>query len=183
MKRIALIVSLMFLLIGQAQAESGDQYYLVNLGYTQKDISEKPDPLILASLSYGYGLTQKWAVEVDYAQSISGGGLTKEITPTESVDGDYSVWFMTLGAAYRHIFLDTFYFKGKAGFTFGEDELKFNDNTAVDNDKKSIEAFSGGLGVGYLAGDVIGSSVTVEAGLVMHSQDLMSLMIGANATF
>jgi len=181
MKRIALIVVLVFLSIGQAQAEKGDQYYLANLAYTLVDESADPDPLMLVSLSYGYGLSQKWALEVDYTQSFSGGEYKETDTVTNTTnEGEYSLWALSVNAAYRHLFKDVFYFKGKIGYTYGEDELTRSEDSTKSSE---INSLSGALGVGYLAGNVVGSSLTLELMLAKQSENLTSIMIGANATF
>ncbi len=179
MKRIALFVGLVFLFVGQAQAEKGDQYYLANLAYSLVDISADPDPLMLVSLSYGYGLSQKWALEVDYTQSFSGGEYKETDTGTNT-KGEYSLWALSVNAAYRHLFKDVFYFKGKIGYTYGESELTRSEDSTK---SKELNSLAGALGVGYLAGNVIGSSLTLELMLAKQSEDLTSIMIGANATF
>jgi len=182
MKRIALLVVLVFLFIGQAQAEKGGHYYLANLGYAFVDVSGDPDPLMLASLSYGYGFSQKWALEVDYTQSFSGGEYENSDggTPPIITKGEYSLWALSVNAAYRHLFKDVFYFKGKIGYTYGDSELTSSEDSTK---SKEINSLSGALGVGYLAGAVVGSALTLELMLAKQTEDLTSIMIGANVTF
>ena len=180
MKRVALIVSLLLMFAGQAQAEKGDQYYLLNLGYTFKDATLDPDPIILASFSYGYGLNQKWALEFDYFRSVSGGAY-KDEQGSSPVTGDYSIWAVSANAAFRHLFNDSLYFKGKIGYTYGEDE--FTSSEEGGGEKAKLGSLSGGLGIGYLAGAAVGSSLTLELMLAKQASDLFTPMLGVNVTF
>ena len=178
MKRIALIIGLVFLGVGQVHAEKGEHYYLGNVGYMFKEISESPDPLMVLAFTYGYGINSNWALEMDYMQSISGGGYKTSGTP--EAEGEYSLWAFTGNVAYRHLFKEVFYFKGKLGFTYGEDKLT---SSLVGDDKKELTALSAAGGVGYLAGDILGSSLTLELMITKPSGDLTGIMVGANATF
>ena len=178
MKRTVLF-AVLFLSIftGQASAESGDQYWLADLGLMMVDNGDDPDNLTILGLKYGYGLTEKLALEIDYTQSLSGGAYEdKDINE----DGEYSVWLLGANAAYRQVFMKSFYFKGKLGLSYGEEKR----TSSLDpTDKEDVTSITGGLGVGFLAGKVVGSSLTAEAELTMHDSDLMSFTIGANVTF
>ena len=177
MKRTVLF-AVLFLSIftGQASAESGDQYWLADLGYMWKDAKDDPDALMILGLKYGYGLTEKLALEVDYTQSLSGGSYKTDVDG----DGEYSVWLLGANAAYRQVFMENFYFKGKLGLSYGEEKRT---NSLDLTDKEDVTSITGGLGVGFLAGKVVGSSLTAEAELTMHDSDLMSFTVGANVTF
>ena len=64
--------------------------------------------------------------------------------------------------------------------SYGEEEI----TSSIDKtDSNDITDPNIGLGVGYLAGTVLGSSLTLELMLARQAEDLTSIMIGANATF
>jgi len=178
MKRTVLFAVLFLSTISsQALAERGDHYWLADLGLMMVDNSDNPDNLTILGLKYGYGLTERLALETDYTMSLSGGAYEdKDINE----DGEYSVWLLGVNAAYRQVFMENFYFKGKLGLSYGEQKRT---NSEVSTEKEDVTSITGGLGVGFLAGKVVGSSLTAEAELTMHDSDLMSFTVGANVTF
>jgi len=184
MKRLIILLSILFSMSTLTIAKAGEHYWLIDAGMLWNDKSEKPDGSVLAGLSYGYGFNANWAVEFDYKQTVSGGEYSHTITPVNAVDkesGEFSVWILSSNIAYRHLLMDSLYMKGKLGFNFGEEER--TSNISSREKKTDISSFNAALGAGFLAGDVIGSSLTVELEFAIHQEDLMSFMLGANATF
>lgn len=167
-----------------SQAEAGEPYWMLGLGALWKsDSTYDPDMLQAASITYGYGFNEHWAVELDYLQSFGGGEFSRrDSTLTSGKEtGEYSTWMSSLGINYRHLINDTFYLKGQAAYNYVEEERTSSEAGMGDY---SVE-HSGliGLGGGVLLGDVVGSSLTLELDYTYYFNDLMGLMIGVNATF
>ena len=185
MKRLLVLFFVLTSAASTAHAENGDQYWFAHAGLLFDDKSEKPDALTMLGLTYGYGITEKIAMEIDYNHSLTGGGYSKTlpapVNGNSTEDGKYSLWMLSANAVYRHLLLESLYFKGKLGFTYGKEER--TSNIPQNADKQTLTSVDGGLGIGYLAGAVIGSSLTIELEYTIHKQDLMSLMLGANITF
>jgi len=169
---------LMFGLTGHANAEKGDQYWMAKAGLSFFDKSQdEPDSLQAINFTYGYGLTKAIAAEVDYQQSV-GGGAYKRSDNTE--EGEFAYKLFSVGAAYRHVFYESLYFRGKLAFAFGDEERT---SSLVATETSDVTNFSGALALGFLAGDVIGSSLTLELEYIQHSSALSSVLLGANVTF
>ena len=176
MKRtVILLCVLVFSSIGQAQAEMGDHFYLLKGGLMWADSADKPDSLTTLGLTYGYGLTERFSLEIDYDRTISGGAYTR----TGGSKGEYKYWLASADFAYRHLVYKGIYLKAKAGYMYGNEAVT---NDAGDQDD-TIQGLNGSLGLGYLAGDVLGSSTTIELSYTWHKQDITSAMLGINLTF
>ncbi|MDH3327246.1 MAG: hypothetical protein OEM38_11080 [Gammaproteobacteria bacterium] len=175
---------MLFGLAGQANAENGDQYWMAKAGLSWFDNIDGPDSMNALNVTYGYGLTKSLSAELDYQQSIGGGGYSK-VSDAETEKGEYSYQLVSVGGAYRHVFYESLYFKGKLAFAFG-DETRTSSflGSDVTNDATSdVTNLTGGLALGLLAGNVVGSSFTLELGYIKQSSSLSSVMLGANATF
>jgi hypothetical protein len=178
MKRtVFLLCVLVFTSIGQANAESGDHFWLLKGGLGWRDAPEKPDALTLLGLTYGYGLTQRFALEFDYDHSIVGGAYNT----AEPEKGEYDLWLASANVAYRHLFVAGVYLKAKAGYSYGN-EARSSDKAGNDDDG-SVNGISGNIGLGYLAGPLLGSSTTFELSYTWYKQDITSAMLGINLTF
>jgi len=177
-RSISVVFLLLFGMAGQANAEMGDQYWMAKAGLSWFDYSDKPESMQAINVTYGYGVTKAIAAEVDYQQSVGGGAYSKAGGIEK---GEYSYKLFSLGAAYRHVFYESLYVRGKLAFAFGDEERTSSEpnNNATDD----VLNFSGGLALGALAGDVIGSSLTLELEYIQQSSSLSSVMLGANVTF
>jgi len=164
--------------VGQAQAENGDQYWMAKAGLSFFDKSDSPDSMQAINVSYGYGITKSIAAELDYQQSIGGGGYSKDAI---SEKGEYSYKLASVGAAYRYVFYESLYFRGKLALGFGNEERTSDLPDA--SETSDLTNLSGSLALGALAGDIVGSSLTLELEYTQHSTDLSSVMLGANVTF
>ena len=175
------IVILFLILLGmtsQAYAERGDQYWMAKAGVSFFDEKESPDYMQALNLTYGYGLTKAIAAELDYQQSVGGGKYTVSST---GETGKFSYKLVTIGAAYRHVFYERLYFRGKAAFGFGDEER--NSSDPANDDTSDVKNLTAGLALGVLAGDIIGSSLTLELEYIQQADTLSSVMLGANLTF
>ena len=176
MRRSIIVLFLMlFGVVGQASAEKGDQYWMAKAGMTFFDHEDSPDYLQAVNFTYGYGLTAAIAAEVDYQQSIGGGkySLTGE-------SGEFKYKLASIGAAYRHVFYERLYFRGKLAFAIGDEERT---SSLVATSVGDVANVAGGLALGVLAGNVIGSSLTLELEYIKQSSSLSSVMLGVNLTF
>ena len=177
MKRtVILLCVLVFSSIGQAQAEMGDHFYLLKGGLMWVDASDDPDSLTTLGLTYGYGLTERFSLEIDYDRSISGGAYTT----VSNGKGEYKIWLASADFTYRHLLFSGVYLKAKAGYMYGNQERT---NDFSENQDDDIQGLNGSLSLGYLAGAVLGSSTTVELSYTWHKQDITSAMLGVNVTF
>lgn len=163
----------------QANAENGDQYWMIKAGATWFDKADKPDSLQALNVTYGYGLSKSFAVEVDFQQS-AGGGKYSTIENGNAEKGTYSYNMGSIGAAYRYVFYERLYFRGKAAFAYGA-EMRTNSLTGTAT--ADVQSLTGSLALGLLAGNIIGSSLTLELEYIKQSDTLSSAMLGANLTF
>lgn len=167
-----------------SRAEAGEQYWMADLGVQWNlDSSFDADMLQVASLTYGYGLSSDWAVELEYLQSIGGGAYSRDVTINSAPateKGEFSLWMTSLGMNYRHLFGDTVYLKAKLAYNYTELDRTSSTNSG---DLEPLHNLEMGLGAGFLFGDVIGSSLTAELEYTIYNADLMGLMLGVNATF
>jgi len=175
-RTVILLCVLFFSSIGQAFAERGDHYYLVKGGVLWLDADDNPDSLLNLGLTYGYGITQRISLELDYDRSISGGGYST----TANGEGEYKLWLASANLAYRHLFFSGIYLKAKAGYMYGN-ESRTNDTSGDEDD--TVHGLNGSIGLGYLAGPVMGTSTTIELSYTWHKQDITSAMLGVNLTF
>ena len=184
MRRVLPLVSILFCIIFTPQLKAGEHYWLVDTGIASINKSESPGPAFLVGLSYGYGFNKNWAMEFNYNQTVAGGSYSNDlqfpVNTKNTEKGKYQLQLFSSNAVYHHLITDNLYLKGKLGFTFGEEKR----TSDIGNGKtSSVNAINGAIGGGYLAGPVIGSSLTVEMELAMLKQDTFALMLGANATF
>ncbi|MDH5257794.1 MAG: outer membrane beta-barrel protein [Gammaproteobacteria bacterium] len=180
MRRSIFIMCLLLSAIsGQANAENGDQYWMVKAGLSWFDYSDSPDAMTAANITYGYGVTKNIAAELDYQQSIGGGEYSK-VVGADTEKGEFAYKLFSVGAAYRHVFYESLYFRGKVAFAFGDEERT---SSLIKNDTSDVTNLTGSLALGALAGDVVGSSLTLELEYIQQSSELSSLMLGANVTF
>lgn len=169
-------------LISQAVAEKGDHFWLLKGGMMWLGKSESPDTLNMAGLSYGYGLTQRLSIEIDYDRTYSGGKYSStDDASTTTEKGEYKLWLTSINLAYRHLFYKGIYAKVKAGYAYGN-EARSSD--LVDPDKDgNLHLFAGQIGLGYLAGPLIGSSTTIELSYARFRDDINLAILGINLTF
>ena len=180
MRRSIVILFLMLSgMAGQANAERGDQYWMAKAGVTIFDHEDSPDILQAVNFTYGYGITSAIAAEVDYQQSIGGGGYSKT-AGSQPEKGEFSYKLASVGAAYRYVFYESLYFRAKAAFAFGDEERT---SSIASTNTSDVTNLTGSLALGALAGDVIGSSLTLELEYIKQSKSLSSFMLGANVTF
>lgn len=186
MKRtVILLCVLVFGSINQAVAENGDHFWLLKGGMMWLDKPESPDSMNMAGLTYGYGLSQRFSIEIDYDRTFSGGKYSSTTVPEtgDSVTetGEYKLWLASLNIAYRHLVYNSIYVKAKVGYVYG-DEARSSD--VADADKSnSLHSIVGQIGLGYLAGSLIGSSTTIELSYARFKQDMNSVIVGINLTF
>jgi len=178
MKRsIFVLVVLAFGFVSSANAEKGDQYWMLKAGLSFIDNSDSPDAIQSLNITYGYGITKAIAAEVDYQHSLGGGGYDNTDTNQK---GEYSFNLMSIGAAYRHVFYEQLYARGKIAFAFGNDERTIEGTDAKTGEPSGV---AGSLALGVLAGNVVGSSLTLELEYLKQPGDLSSILLGANVTF
>ena len=177
MRRSLIVVFFtLFGLAGQASAEGGDQYWMFKAGLSWFNNSDKPDNMKALNLTYGYGITTRITAELDYQQSADGGAYKND----NGEEGKYAYKMGSIGAAYRYVFYESLYFRGKLALAYGNEERTSN---LVDTDTSDVTNVTGSLALGLLAGDVIGSSLTLELEYLQQSSDLNSVLLGANITF
>ncbi|MDX1811199.1 MAG: hypothetical protein R3240_04580 [Gammaproteobacteria bacterium] len=171
-----------------SRAEAGEQYWMADVGLLWNlDNTYEPDMMQLFSITYGYGFNASWAAEIDYKQTFGGGKFSRSVSTnntgfTSSPEtGKFSLWMSSASLVYRHMLNEQFYARGDLAFNYREE--KRTSSQAGKGDFSVVNDFTIGGGVGMLLGNVIGSSLTVEADFTYYNSDLMGLMIGANATF
>jgi len=184
MRRSVFLLCFLFLgFVGQASAERGDHFWLLKGGMLWVDKAENPDSLTSLGLTYGYGITERIALEIDYDQTLSGGAYdVKPPAVNIAEKGEYSMWLASANVAYRHLLFAGLYLKARLGYTYG-DESRTTDNATVGDKSDTLHGIGGALGLGYLAGPLIGSSTTFELAYTLHNQDISSAMLGVNLTF
>jgi len=178
-------IILLFMLFGLASpvnAENGDQYWLFKAGASWLDNADKPDYLQALNITYGYGLSKSIAAEIDYQQSAGGGKYANE---TNAETGKYAYKLASIGAAYRYVFYERLYFRGKVAVAYGEEQATRTNtvNNVTRSETEELFNLAGGLALGVLAGDIIGSSFTLELEYIRQSDTLSSVLLGANLTF
>jgi len=178
MKRSIFII-LLFLsgFASHANAEGGDQYWLLKAGVSFFNNADKPDSMRALNISYGYRFINNFAAEIDYQQTLSGGDYNNTDTGKK---GDYSYKLGSIGVAYRYVFYERLYFRGKLAVAYGEEKLTVE---TQDDTTDSTTNLTGSLALGVLAGDLVGSSLTLELEYRQLSSDLSAVMLGANVTF
>ena len=174
-RSIVILFLMLFGIVGQASAERGDQYWMAKAGVTFFDHEDSPEYLQAVNFTYGYGVMKDIAAEIDYQQSVGGGKYT-----LASESGEFKYKLMSLGAAYRKVFSERLYFRGKVAFAIGDEERT---SSLVKSSVSDVANVSGGVALGMLAGNVVGSSLTLELEYIMQSSSLSSVMLGANLTF
>lgn len=180
---------LMLLALGfSSSAQAGEPYWLVDLGLLFKsDSTYEPDMLTAASVRYGYGFNANLAFEVDYTHTLSGGAFERDVSTltgfgTDTTEtGEFSVWMTSLGFVYRHLLGQSFYIKGKLAYNYSEEER--TSSAAGQGDYSVNDSIALGLGGGFLLGEVVGSSLTIELDYRFFGNDYSGFMLGANATF
>jgi len=178
-RSIVIIFLILSGISSQANAESGDQYWMAKAGLSWLNKSDKPDTLKALNLTYGYGVTEGIAVELDYQQS-AGGGSYSTVSGTTTEKGAYSYKLGSIGAAYRYVFYESLYFRGKLALAYGENRRTSN---LIKTDYSEVANLTGSLALGILAGDIVGSSFTVELEYRQQSESLKSALLGFNLTF
>jgi len=179
MKRTVFLLCVLIIgSIGQAYAEQGDHFYLVKGGMLWRDAADEPDAMTTLGLTYGYGITQRISLEIDYDRSLTGGAYKR--TDPIAEEGEYKIWLASANAAYRHLLFSGVYLKAKAGYTYGNESRSSDTGSDQDDTLKGVSA---NLGLGYLAGSLMGSSTTIELSYTWHKQDITSAMLGVNLTF
>jgi len=175
MKRVVFLLCVfVFLGIGQAYAERGDHFWLLKGGMMWVSADDNPDALTTLGLTYGYGITQRFSLEVDYDRSFGGGAYTND--PDK---GEYKAWLASANLAYRHLVYSGLYIKPKLGFTYGN----LNRSSDTEDQDDSVSGVNASLALGYLAGALVGSSTTFELSYTRHDSDINSAMLGVNLTF
>lgn len=175
MKRAFLLLGILGLSgIGQAYAERGDQFWLLKGGMLWVS-SDDPDTLNTLGLTYGYGITQGISLELDYDRSFAGGAYRQD-----AEKGEYKTWLISGNLAYRHRLYSDIYAKAKLGYSYGG--LSRSSDTKANRDD-AVDGVNGSLGLGYLAGALVGTSTTFELFYTRHTKDISSVMLGVNLTF
>jgi len=183
MKR-GLVCFLLLMVSAQVSAENGKHFWFLNGGAVWNSSIRDPDFLTMLSLTYGYGFTPHLSLEIDFLKSMSGGAYESLGSTGQSVDekGEYKFWSLSPSLAYRHLFLEQFYFKGEVGYLYNNAEFTREIKT-TESIEKNNHYVTGGLGLGYLAGAVIGTSLTVEIMASQYTSDNRGVTAGINVTF
>ena len=180
MRRTVFLLSVLVLSsIGQAHAEMGNHFWLLKGGMMWIDKSDSPDSLKALGLTYGYGLSERFSLELDYDRSVSGGGYSQAVI-NETESGEYKLWLASANASYRHLIFSGAYLKAKIGYVYGDESRS---SSLASDESASLQGVTGNLGLGYMAGAVLGSSTTFELSYTWHKQDISSAMLGLNVTF
>ncbi len=180
MKRSLVILFLMLsAVVSQVNAGNGDQYWMAKAGVSWLEKTDKPDMLQVLNVTYGYGLSESVALELDYQQSVAGGEYSRTVGGTAEI-GAFAYKLGSIGAAYRYVFYERLYFRGKAAFAYGLEERTSSLGGTLSADVTNL---TGSLAIGILAGSVMGSSLTLELEYLQQSSVLNSTMLGANLTF
>jgi len=160
----------------QAHAvERGPHYILPKLvAMNIFTANPKVDWLFGGGLLYGYSVTPFVAAEVDFNYAGIGGAYR---SATEQ--GDYQLWTLGAYAAARQPFGKRAYGKAKLGFLY-EDIQKNNDLAPKSSQVVSLSA---GIGGGWVAGQVFGTQLTLEAEYIQIERDVGTLTLATHFAF